>query len=146
MITVKLWWWWQNNTISYGLSMANASNTLVGKLNRDFLECGICLDRFQKPRALPCQHSFCHRCSESFCKGRQRLMCPCTRLIEVPEEDVSGFRAHIMVNSLQETLDLEKLKVIIIIIIIVILYSADIRHKWRSWRFASTTTNYDLSL
>ena len=104
---------YDDDTISYGLNMANASSTLVEKLNRDFLECGICLDRFQKPRALPCLHSFCHCCLESFCKGKQQVLCPnCKRLIEVPEEGVSGFPAHFMVNNLQETLDKETLKVI----------------------------------
>ena len=55
------WWWRQNAAISYWLRMSKASSTLAEKLNRDFLECGICLDRFQKPLALPCLHSFCHR-------------------------------------------------------------------------------------
>ena len=39
-------------------------------------------------------------------------MCPiCKNTTVVPEEGVSGFPTHFMANTLQETLDLEKLKV-----------------------------------
>ena len=31
----------------------------------DLLQCVICLDRFQIPKVLTCQHTFCLRCLES---------------------------------------------------------------------------------
>ena len=88
------------------------STSLMEKLDQDFLECGICLERFQNPRGLPCLHSFCHECLVKFCEDKQEVNCPnCKILTTVPEEGVSGFPAHFLVNSLKETLEVEKLKV-----------------------------------
>ncbi|XP_072046403.1 E3 ubiquitin-protein ligase TRIM45-like [Amphiura filiformis] len=85
---------------------------LVEKLDREFLECGICLDRFTTPRGLPCLHSFCHGCLVKYCKGRKRILCPnCKRPTTVPKKGVAGFPPHFMVNSLQETVHMERLKI-----------------------------------
>ncbi len=88
------------------------SQKLIEKLDQDLLECGICLDRYKQPRGQPCLHSFCHECLVTICTGTKRILCPiCQKPVVVPEEGVSGFPAHFMANTLQETLDLEKLKV-----------------------------------
>ncbi|XP_072042349.1 E3 ubiquitin-protein ligase TRIM56-like [Amphiura filiformis] len=82
---------------------------LMETLNRDLLECGICLDRYKKPRGLPCLHCFCHGCLERYCKGQKQVACPnCKRPTAVPKEGVSGFPAHFIINTLQETLDKAK--------------------------------------
>ncbi|XP_072042350.1 tripartite motif-containing protein 2-like [Amphiura filiformis] len=86
-----------------------ADSKLVEKLNRDLLECGICLDRYKKPRGLPCLHCFCHTCLESYCKGQKNVLCPnCKRPTAVPKEGVSGFPAHFIINTLKDTLDKAK--------------------------------------
>ena len=87
---------------------------LVTKLDRNFLECGICLDRFRQPRGLPCLHSFCQVCLEKYCQGQKLILCPnCKTATTLPKEGVAGLPAHFMVNSLQQTLDMEKLQVIL---------------------------------
>uniref|UniRef100_A0A1I8BGV2 RING-type domain-containing protein n=1 Tax=Meloidogyne hapla TaxID=6305 RepID=A0A1I8BGV2_MELHA len=43
------------------------------------LTCPICLDRYKQPKLLPCQHTFCLACLESYVEstgGRPRLRCP----------------------------------------------------------------------
>ncbi|XP_072042348.1 E3 ubiquitin-protein ligase TRIM56-like [Amphiura filiformis] len=82
---------------------------LVETLNRDLLECGICLDRFKKPRGLPCLHCFCHDCLEKYCKGQNQVVCPnCKKPTVVPKEGVSGFPAHFIINTLKDALDKAK--------------------------------------
>ncbi|XP_072042741.1 E3 ubiquitin-protein ligase TRIM45-like [Amphiura filiformis] len=81
------------------------------KLIQDLLECGICLHRYNQPRGLPCLHCFCHECLSRYCQGKTHILCPnCRNPTAVPKEGVSGFPAHFMANTLQETLDMEKLK------------------------------------
>ncbi|XP_072042210.1 tripartite motif-containing protein 2-like [Amphiura filiformis] len=86
-----------------------AESQLAEAIRRDLLECGICLDRYNKPRGLPCLHCFCHSCLESYCKGQKTVLCPnCKRPTSVPKEGVSGFPAHFIINTLKDTLDKAK--------------------------------------
>ncbi|KAH3881100.1 hypothetical protein DPMN_005022 [Dreissena polymorpha] len=52
----------------------------------ELTQCHICLEQFQKPRALPCVHTFCHLCLQEYinaCHSRAGLMsgfkCPVCR-------------------------------------------------------------------
>ncbi|WAQ94412.1 ACBP-like protein [Mya arenaria] len=38
------------------------------------MECPICLDRFTRPRALPCQHTLCYECLNQLIQGDRRLL------------------------------------------------------------------------
>ena len=83
-----------------------AKSKLVDQLSRDLLECGICLDRFQKPRALPCLHCFCEECLEKLCEGKRQVLCPnCKQPTTVPKGGVRAFPTHFMVNTLQDAID-----------------------------------------
>ncbi|XP_072041977.1 uncharacterized protein [Amphiura filiformis] len=85
----------------------------ANKLIQDLLECGICLHRYNQPRGLPCLHCFCHECLSRYCQGKTHILCPnCRNPTAVPKQGVSGFPAHFMANTLQETLDMEKLKML----------------------------------
>ncbi|XP_072042738.1 E3 ubiquitin-protein ligase TRIM56-like [Amphiura filiformis] len=89
-----------------------AAHELIQNLDQDLLECGICLYRYNQPRALPCLHCFCHECLQNYCEAKKQILCPnCREPTAVPKEGVSGFPAHSIANTLQETLDMEKLKV-----------------------------------
>ncbi|XP_072041228.1 tripartite motif-containing protein 2-like [Amphiura filiformis] len=86
-----------------------AESQLAEALRRDLLECGICLNRYKKPRGLPCLHCFCHNCLEKHCKGQKTVLCPnCKRPTAIPKEGVSGFPAHFIINTLKDTLDKAK--------------------------------------
>ena len=83
-----------------------AASKLVAQLNRDLLECGICLEQFKKPRALPCLHAFCEECLEKYCKGKNQVLCPtCKQPAVVPTDGACGFPTHFMVNILLDTID-----------------------------------------
>ncbi|XP_072041229.1 tripartite motif-containing protein 2-like [Amphiura filiformis] len=86
-----------------------AESKLVEKLNNDLLACGICLDRYNQPRGLPCLHCFCHDCLERYCRGQKQVMCPnCKKPTAVPKEGVSGFPPHFIINTLQDMLNKPK--------------------------------------
>ena len=55
-----------------------ASSTLKEKLAKN-LECAICLDAYDGPKVLICQHSYCKKCLEKmvFKFGRvSKITCP----------------------------------------------------------------------
>ena len=93
------------------------ASALAEKIHIHFLECGICLETFQNPKALPCFHAFCEECLERWYKTNKTdhpgvIICPkCKKSAEIPSDGVQGFPAHFMVNSLQETVDMDKLTV-----------------------------------
>ena len=48
-------------------------------LSFNITECGICLEPFKKPKALPCLHTFCLECLEKYGKDEvpeAKLPCP----------------------------------------------------------------------
>jgi len=34
-------------------------------------ECTVCADKYRDPRILPCIHTYCLKCIQGFCKGKQ---------------------------------------------------------------------------
>ena len=95
------------------------ASVLAEKITQNFMHCGICLEPFKKPRGLPCLHSFCEECLERWAKANNKdsyskpsvIVCPnCKKAVAIPAEGIQGFPAHFLVNSLQETLDMEKVR------------------------------------
>ncbi|XP_072047957.1 uncharacterized protein [Amphiura filiformis] len=90
--------------------------SLAEQIHQNFLNCGICLTPFKNPRALPCLHSFCEECLERWAKANKKgkskvFACPnCMKSTQIPAEGIQGFPAHFLVNSLQETVNMEKIK------------------------------------
>ena len=75
------------------------------------LQCSMCLEQYQDPRSLPCQHGFCLRCLEDYVKVKVRsskakvkvtaFPCPlCKNNTPIPPAGVRGFPAHFFINSL----------------------------------------------
>ena len=59
-------------------------------------KCGICLEPFRNPRRLPCQHSFCEDCLESWITNNKDnttgLLCPCCKAVTpIPTEGACRF-------------------------------------------------------
>uniref|UniRef100_A0A4W3H667 RING finger protein nhl-1-like n=2 Tax=Callorhinchus milii TaxID=7868 RepID=A0A4W3H667_CALMI len=63
-------------------------------LIEQLLTCPVCLDRYKRPKLLPCQHTFCQ---EPCLKGlvnevNRKVKCPeCRAVHKIPREGVSGF-------------------------------------------------------
>ncbi|XP_072049988.1 uncharacterized protein [Amphiura filiformis] len=93
--------------------MAEASS-LASTIDRHFLECVICSDTFNDPRALPCMHPFCCECLERWAKScsddNSIVSCPlCKKIYQIPEEEgIKGFPVHFLVTNLQDTVDKAK--------------------------------------
>ncbi|XP_066269232.1 tripartite motif-containing protein 3-like [Branchiostoma lanceolatum] len=72
---------------------------------REELTCSICLDLFTRPKALPCQHTFCQDCLRDHAEVRIPFQCPNCRLeVSLPPEGVAGFPDNHLVTSLCEKL------------------------------------------
>ena len=63
-------------------------------------ECGICLERNQRAKQLPCLHSFCRDCLHTYIKQHavnDVFMCPlCRNPTPVPEDKAGGFEDNIV--------------------------------------------------
>ena len=43
------------------------------------VKCAVCLDTYNKPKILPCQHYFCENCILLLAKGQNQIVCPTCR-------------------------------------------------------------------
>lgn len=67
--------------------------------HNDIGRCGICLDDFQEPRALPCLHSFCTACLEGLCQQKQTRCPECRRAFVLPSDGVQGFPVNFYLSG-----------------------------------------------
>jgi tripartite motif-containing protein 2/3 len=72
---------------------------------RDLIKCPICLETFNDPRMLPCQHSFCRCCLERLVENDGRWgRCPqCRQLFRIPFNGISSFDVNRTIAQLIET-------------------------------------------
>ncbi|XP_019637286.1 PREDICTED: tripartite motif-containing protein 3-like [Branchiostoma belcheri] len=71
------------------MAAAPSSATDRQRILEDFLSCGICFEPFTKPKALPCQHTFCLGCLES---QHKTWLEDCSRM---PHQEQQPFRCSI---------------------------------------------------
>eukprot|EP00057_Strongylocentrotus_purpuratus_P005056 XP_003730096.1 PREDICTED: tripartite motif-containing protein 2 [Strongylocentrotus purpuratus] len=71
-------------------------------IDREFLQCPLCIDRLQKPKVLSCQHTFCVGCLELWvAKNNDQLSCPvCRNEYELPQAGVHSLPDNFFVNSI----------------------------------------------
>ncbi|XP_078695026.1 E3 ubiquitin-protein ligase TRIM32-like [Branchiostoma floridae x Branchiostoma belcheri] len=75
-----------------------------GKQIREELSCSICLELFTRPKALPCQHTFCQDCLEAHAREEGAFECPtCREKITLPSQGVAGLPDNSMAASMCET-------------------------------------------
>ncbi|XP_014767947.1 tripartite motif-containing protein 2 isoform X2 [Octopus bimaculoides] len=86
-------------------NMANSS-PVVQQIHREFLSCGICLDRYQNPKVLPCLHTFCEHCLISYIPPESlSLTCPiCRQQSILPVEGVSAMQTNFFITNLMDVL------------------------------------------
>lgn len=81
----------------------NMAQRAIKNVKEDVLKCPICLDPYENPRILPCEHTLCLECLTKYIsEARKRdgtfnsFMCPtCKNKIEIdPKRTVTKWRKH----------------------------------------------------
>ncbi|KAG9259982.1 tripartite motif-containing protein 2 [Astyanax mexicanus] len=90
--------------------MASEGSTLpspvVRQIDKQFLICSICLDRYDNPKVLPCLHTFCERCLQNYIPAHSlTLSCPvCRQTSILPEKGVAALQSNFFITNLMEVL------------------------------------------
>lgn len=85
--------------------------SLASKLD-DITECPICSERFTDPISLPCIHTYCSKCINSYCSDKQpgdQMPCPvCRRKFSIPEGGLSVLPRNFFMEKLVGMLERQK--------------------------------------
>ena len=86
--------------------MSDSRNMLLSEV-KDATECPICTDIFSSPKMLPCFHTFCLKCIETYGKDKidgDALTCPlCRGEFKVPVGGLSKLRSNFFLEGLIST-------------------------------------------
>ena len=98
------------------MAEGTSSQDKILKTLKEEITCPLCLDIFEDPKRLPCEHVFCRQCLHSLALRSisGSISCPeCRRDIPVPNFDVSIFPTPHQINRLKETYEknLEVIKI-----------------------------------
>ncbi|XP_030643532.1 tripartite motif-containing protein 2 [Chanos chanos] len=79
---------------------------VVCQIDKQFLICSICLDRYDNPKVLPCLHTFCQRCLQNYIPAHSlTLSCPvCRQTSILPEKGVAALQNNFFITNLMEVL------------------------------------------
>lgn len=90
--------------------MASEGSTIpspvVRQIDKQFLICSICLDRYENPKVLPCLHTFCERCLANYIPAHSlTLSCPvCRQTSILPERGVAALQNNFFITNLMDVL------------------------------------------
>ena len=84
--------------------MATGSSSLgLKSFTENRLQCGICIERYIKPKILDCFHSFCEKCLVKYYGNKQKMPCPlCRQEIQLPKDGVPGLKNNFYLEDLLE--------------------------------------------
>ncbi|XP_069748406.1 tripartite motif-containing protein 2-like [Narcine bancroftii] len=87
-------------------SCDSLSSPVVRQIDKQFLVCSICLDRYNNPKVLPCLHTFCERCLQNYIPPQSlSLSCPvCRQTSILPEKGVAALQNNFFITNLMEVL------------------------------------------
>ncbi|XP_062373567.1 tripartite motif-containing protein 2 isoform X1 [Sardina pilchardus] len=85
---------------------ATLPSPVVRQIDKQFLICSICLDRYDNPKVLPCLHTFCERCLQNYIPAHSlTLSCPvCRQTSILPEKGVSALQSNFFITNLMDVL------------------------------------------
>ncbi|XP_014664112.1 PREDICTED: tripartite motif-containing protein 2-like [Priapulus caudatus] len=88
------------------IAMATSDVPYAKPIDKQFLNCGICLERYQTPKVLPCLHTFCERCLGEYIPPQSlTLTCPiCRQQSILPERGVAALQNNFFISNLMEVL------------------------------------------
>ncbi|XP_076876255.1 tripartite motif-containing protein 3b isoform X2 [Brachyhypopomus gauderio] len=83
-----------------------SASPVVRQIDKQFLVCSICLDRYDNPKVLPCLHTFCQRCLQNYIPPQSlSLSCPvCRQTSILPEKGVAALQNNFFITNLMEVL------------------------------------------
>ncbi|XP_062423552.1 tripartite motif-containing protein 3 isoform X3 [Rhea pennata] len=83
-----------------------STSPVVRQIDKQFLVCSICLDRYRNPKVLPCLHTFCERCLQNYIPPQSlTLSCPvCRQTSILPEKGVAALQNNFFITNLMEVL------------------------------------------
>ncbi|XP_071806551.1 E3 ubiquitin-protein ligase TRIM56-like [Asterias amurensis] len=89
--------------------MASVS-TVLQEIGKDFLECGICFERYTNPKILSCVHSFCEKCLVQYYGNDVVKTCPvCRQETRLPVPGgISGLKTNGFIITLREKIELQE--------------------------------------
>ncbi|XP_069782785.1 tripartite motif-containing protein 2 isoform X2 [Narcine bancroftii] len=106
----KCAWRGQTGPICQCFRMASDGSSItspvVRQIDKQFLICSICLDRYKIPKVLPCLHTFCERCLQNYIPAYSlTLSCPiCRQTSILPEKGVSALQNNFFITNLMDVL------------------------------------------
>ncbi|XP_072019703.1 uncharacterized protein [Amphiura filiformis] len=70
----------------------------------DLTMCSICLATIEKPKALPCLHTYCFKCLSEWAKSTSKTVtCPiCRKVWTLPTDGVAGLEKNFLVTKLKD--------------------------------------------
>ncbi|XP_022080186.1 E3 ubiquitin-protein ligase TRIM56-like [Acanthaster planci] len=94
------------------MATGKSIDSTLKRISKNHLECSICQERYDRPKILPCLHSFCEKCLNEYWTSRHRgvpkIPCPvCRQETVLPEKGVSGLKTNFFITSLMEDVTLQ---------------------------------------
>src|SRR6218665_427603 len=92
--------------ICYSFIMAAVQRSLVQDQIADVTECSICTEIFTNPKILPCVHTFCLHCLETYGKDKKpgdQMVCPiCRKEFIIPYGGFSNLPNNFFIGKMVE--------------------------------------------
>ncbi|KAI8512717.1 hypothetical protein Bbelb_093560 [Branchiostoma belcheri] len=90
-------------------SIMAAASLPLEEFDDKFLTCAVCQEIYTDPRVLPCLHTFCAKCLETWRKGKSQFICPtCRQQVRLRRTGVGSLPPYFFMNSLLDFRTLHK--------------------------------------